>query len=57
MIASLEEFKVLLKQRERGRQINEQGISEKLKDNSGSEHTSFKLKAAKGTIICPRHRT
>lgn len=57
MIASLEEFKVLLKQRERGRQINEQGIAEKLKDNSGSEHTSFKLKAAKGTIICPRHRT
>lgn len=26
MIASLEEFKVLLKQRERGRQINEQAL-------------------------------
>lgn len=34
-----------------------EGTSEALKDNSGSKHTSFKLKAAKGTIICPRHRT
>lgn len=33
------------------------GISKKAKNNSGSKHTSFKLKAAKGTTIFPRYRT
>lgn len=33
------------------------GVSEKVKDNSGSERTSFKSKGTEETIICPRYRT
>lgn len=57
MIYSLNEFKMSLKQKESRRHINKQkpwkGISEKVK-NSGSEYISFKSKAAKETITCPR---